>query len=146
MDAVAATPAAAAPVVAAPVMAMPMMAMPVMAMPAPAKSNVKYFVLILFLLIIAAAAGIAGYLYLPELIREKIEPHTPTEVFMPTTATVSANTTSLYKEKSAKSTVLKTLKKNEVVVVTGLPANGWAPVKSGSIPGWVLSNSITVKK
>jgi hypothetical protein len=102
--------------------------------------------LIPIIAIVAGIAGIAGYLYIPEFIKAKTESSTPTEAFLQTTATVTANTTSLYAERSAKSTVLKTLKKGDVIIVTGLPANGWAPVKSGNISGWVLSNSITIKK
>ena len=90
--------------------------------PAPPKSNAKRIIMILLIPIIAIIAGLA------------------------TTATVVPTTTSLYREQSAKSTVLKTLKKDEVIIVTGLPANGWAPVKSGNISGWVLLSSITIKR
>jgi predicted nucleic acid-binding Zn ribbon protein len=115
----------------------------------PPKGKAKRVIMILLIpiiAIVAGIAGIAGYLYIPELIRAKTESSTPTEVFLQTTATVTANTASLYAAQSAKSTVLKTLQKGEVIVVTGLPANGWAPVKSGNISGWVLLNSITVKR
>jgi hypothetical protein len=119
------------------------------ATPAPAKSKAKRIILILLLLIIAAiaaTAGVVGYLYIPELIKAKVESYIPAEVFMQTTATVTANTASLYAEQSAKGAVLKTLKKGDVIVVTGLPANGWVPVKSGDVAGWMLPSSIALNR
>jgi hypothetical protein len=68
------------------------------------------------------------------------------EVFKPTTAVVTSNTLILYAERSPKSSNLKTLKKGDVIVVTGKDASGWTPAKSGNATGWVLSSSIAVKR
>jgi hypothetical protein len=87
---------------------------------------------------------------LSSVIKEAFKTSTsskPTEeVFLQTTATVTSNTLILYADKSAKSSNLKTLKKGEVIVVTGKDDSGWTPAKSGSAIGWVLSSSIAVKR
>jgi uncharacterized protein YgiM (DUF1202 family) len=67
------------------------------------------------------------------------------EVFLQTTATVTSKVLILYAERSPKSSNLKTLKKGDVIIVTGKGANGWTPVKSGNATGWVLSSSIAEK-
>ncbi|MCL1956384.1 MAG: protein kinase [Fibromonadales bacterium] len=63
-----------------------------------------------------------------------------------TIATVTTNGLILYTRPSTSSTTLKFLKKGEVLTVTGNNSNGWTPVKSGNVAGWVTSGSIALER
>ncbi|MDR2555311.1 MAG: protein kinase [Fibromonadaceae bacterium] len=61
-------------------------------------------------------------------------------------ANVTTNSLILYAGPSAGSGTLKLLKKGEVLTVTGSNSNGWTPVISGSVAGWVTSGSIAIQR
>ena len=63
-----------------------------------------------------------------------------------TTATVTANALNFRAEPSSSAAVIKALKKDDVVIVTGDDSGGWTPVEHDGAKGWVGTQHIKISE